>query len=328
MSVTSITERIKRCSFVKRCFRQCIYVCKSIKGTVYMFVVKIAPQIHAKHEITRQKNNVLKQKRIDLKSPENFAEKMLYLKYFVYNKSKLVAQCYNKYEVREYVQKKGCGEILNELYGVWDSVEEIPWKSLPEECVVKVSNGYSNHVFKRRGESFLEEKAINTLKTSLKNSSYYFKISGDLFAYGTKQKIVCEKMLTSRWGYVAPEDYKFYCFHGEPKYCEIMWDRYGKDVAYKEVFVDLDMNDCHELEAGTLAKKIERPVCMDEMIEYAKKLSEDFPFVRVDFYIVDNHPVFGELTFTPMHNQTPESMVKLGKMIDLTRLKEYQHLFE
>lgn len=328
MSGRSVVEKVKRFSFLKKCYQQWMYVYRRIKGVILMCILKIAPQMHAKREITRQKNNVFEQKKINLKSPENFAEKMLYLKYFVYNKSKLVAQCYNKYEVRKYIHKKGCSEILNELYGVWDSVEEIPWETLPEECVIKVSNGYSNHVFKRKGETFSVEKAKQTLKNSLKISSYYFKISGDLFAYGTKQKIICEKMLASRWGYVAPEDYKFYCFHGEPKYCEIMWDRYGKESAYKVVFVDMDMNDCHELEEGTLVKKIERPVCMDKMIEYARKLSADFPFVRVDFYIIDDQPVFGELTFTPMHNQTQESMVKLGAMIDLTRINEYQHLLK
>ena len=28
-------------------------------------------------------------------------------------------------------------------------------------------------------------------------------------------------------------------------------------------------------------------------------LCADFEFVRVDFYEIDNHPVFGEMTFTP-----------------------------
>jgi len=35
------------------------------------------------------------------------------------------------------------------------------------------------------------------------------------------------------------------------------------------------------------------------MKTYAKKLSEDFDFVRVDFYIHNNTVYLGELTFTP-----------------------------
>lgn len=43
----------------------------------------------------------------------------------------------------------------------------------------------------------------------------------------------------------------------------------------------------------------EKPSCLDEMLAVSERLSSAFPFVRVDFYIVDSRPVFGELTFTP-----------------------------
>ena len=35
------------------------------------------------------------------------------------------------------------------------------------------------------------------------------------------------------------------------------------------------------------------------MIEFAEKLSKDIPFVRVDFYEINNKVYFGELTFYP-----------------------------
>ena len=329
MDFVDYLTALKKNKYVRMLYFRWKTVYLSVKGWIFLFIVKTAPEFHAKREIARQNNNVLKQKRLNIREPENFAEKMLYLKYFVYNKSFKVAQCYNKFEVREYIKKKGCEEVLNELYGAWDSIEEIPWESLPDEYVMKVSNGYSNHVFKRKGQEFSVEDAVQKLKKSLRVSSYYFKISGDLFAYGTKQKIICERMLPSNWGYVAPEDYKFYCFHGEPKYCEIMWDRYGEGHPYNEVFVDINMKDCHELEAeaGKLDETIQFPECMNEMIDYAKRLSQDFPFVRVDFYVTNGRPIFGELTFTPMHSQTYESMTQLGQLIDINRIKEYSALF-
>ena len=37
--------------------------------------------------------------------------------------------------IREYVKEKGCEEILNDLYGVYDKVEEIPWDQLPNKFV-------------------------------------------------------------------------------------------------------------------------------------------------------------------------------------------------
>ena len=41
---------------------------------------------------------------------------------------------------------------------------------------------------------------------------------------------------------------------------------------------------------------------MDEMVEYAKKLAKPFPFVRVDFYAVEDKVYFAEMTFTPSAN--------------------------
>lgn len=43
---------------------------------------------------------------------------------------------------------------------------------------------------------------------------------------------------------------------------------------------------------------VEKPKNLNKMIEFAAKLSEGFAFVRVDFYEIDGHLYFGEMTFT------------------------------
>jgi hypothetical protein len=45
-------------------------------------------------------------------------------------------------------------------------------------------------------------------------------------------------------------------------------------------------------------ESIEKPQCFDEMVQLAEVLSNNEPFVRVDFYEV-NGPIFGEITFHP-----------------------------
>jgi hypothetical protein len=42
-----------------------------------------------------------------------------------------------------------------------------------------------------------------------------------------------------------------------------------------------------------------KPLCFEQMMEAAQNLSEPFPFVRCDFYVVSDKLYFGELTFTP-----------------------------
>ena len=44
---------------------------------------------------------------------------------------------------------------------------------------------------------------------------------------------------------------------------------------------------------------IRKPFNLEKMIELAEILSKDIPFVRVDFYEVNTHIYFGELTFYP-----------------------------
>ncbi len=281
------------------------------------------PEKHAKHEMKRQKQ-VLKRS-VNLKEPKYFNEKMLWLKYYLYNDSPLVAQCYNKYEVRKYINSKGLGNILNELYGVWDNTSEIKWEELPEEYIMKISNGYAGHVFKRKGGEFDPIEAKNKLDSTRRKYGYFYYITGDLFAGKTKQKIICEKLLHSDYGYAAPEDYKFHCFNGKPMFLETMKDRnYTKEYAYKELFLDLNLNDRYDLEGEASPGKFDPPKCFDQMIEIAKILSEDFPYVRVDMYVENNKPIFGELTFTPYFNQTENSLTELGDLLDLTDVEKYK----
>ena len=46
-------------------------------------------------------------------------------------------------------------------------------------------------------------------------------------------------------------------------------------------------------------KSMPKPDTFEDMRIIASKLSQGFPFVRVDLYSVGDGPKFGELTFTP-----------------------------
>lgn len=297
-----------------------------LKSQYWNMMAQINPSSNAKAEMKRQKQkNLLRP--VNLKQPLYFNEKMLWLKYYLYNKSEIVGKCYNKYLVREYIQSKGLGHILNELYFVADSIDSIPWHQLPEECVVKLSNGYKGHVFKKRTIPFDVERAKKVLRDATNRCKYAFKISGDLFVYKTEPVYVCEKMLYASDGIGLPEDYKIHCFHGEPYYLEYIYDRdyESKTSFYKSAFVDINtMQDRHDLEGeASPIEKIELPKSFSRMLEYSKILSSDFPYVRVDFYEDAGEPIFGELTFTPYHNQTEKSLTELGSLIHLEDIEKY-----
>ena len=204
-------------------------------------------------------------------------------------------------------------------------MDDIEWDCLPYEYVMKVSNGYAGHVFKRNGEPFDISNAKKTIKQTRNKYTYFYSLTGDMFVGKTNQYIICERLLHSNLGYVSPEDYKFYCFNGEPKFIEFMCNREGGSI-YNEVFVDMELNDRHDLEGEAAEGTFVPPACMREMIYIAKKLSADFPFVRVDLYVENERPIFGELTFTPFHKQTEQSEIELGNLLDITDIQRYRDI--
>lgn len=128
---------------------------------------------------------------------------------------------------------------------------------------------------------------------------------------------------TNDW--VAPEDYKVYCFHGTPKYIMVC---VGREKGGHPKFYFFD----HEWKLARINRdsinapdgfSIEKPACFDKLMDSARKLSKPFPFVRADFYIVDNDVYFGELTFTPAGgidgNRLPETDIMMGNLIDLKK---------
>ena len=73
--------------------------------------------------------------------------------------------------------------------------------------------------------------------------------------------------------------------------------------------------------------KIDKPKHLDLMLKYSKLLSQEFVFVRVDFYEVKNEIYLGELTLSPSNSFLQWKNIKqnifVAKMINLTKIKDY-----
>ena len=139
-----------------------------------------------------------------------------------------------------------------------------------------------------------------------------------------KPKIIIEEFLEAIDGDVP--DYKFHCFNGDPKAILVIEDRFKKSKT-KKTFLDdnwdvLPIRRPH----STVNKKIKKPELFDEMLKISRKLSKQFPFVRVDFYNADNKIYIGELTFYPGGGVEPftskEWDAQLGKLLKLPDVKE------
>lgn len=232
-------------------------------------------------------------KKLDLKNPVGFNEKENWLK--LYDVHPEYTQLADKYRVREYIKDQIGEEHLFPLLGKWDKFEEIDFDKLPNQFVLKCNHD-SGSVKVIRDKSQLTEEELKKMKKffswHLRRNPFY---AGREYPYrNIKPCIIAEKYMVPE-GESDIEDYKFFCFDGEPKIMFIATDR---SIDVKFDFFDMDFNhldivNCHP-NAEVAPKK---PACFDEMVKIAKKLSQGMKFVRLDLYQIEGKVYFGEFTF-------------------------------
>lgn len=238
-------------------------------------------------------------RRLNLKKPERFTEKLQWYK--LYYKNELMPQCVNKYRVREYVELCGLEPILNELYGVYDRPEDIPFEVLPDKFVLKDTLGGGSTsviVVKNKSELDITETVATMKKWVCRNTE--IRTGGREWPYMHQTpQIVVEKYLEQENGDLV--DYKLFCFDGKARYIYV---RAGYAMDHDKgqmAFFDRDLNYLRGVGMDYCAIAEEKPqideTVLRKMIGIADRLSNAFPHVRVDLYEVNKQIFFGELTF-------------------------------
>ena len=258
----------------------------------------------------------------DLKNPQTFNEKLLYMKLFT--DTKLWTRLADKYLVRDYIKEKGLEQYLIPLIGVWKDVNDIDFDALPNSFIFKANNGVgkSEFLMVRNKTSLNVEEAKKFLDELLKRK-HVGVLSGEPHYKDIPPRIIAEKLLPSVEGEKSPVDYKVFCFNGKAEFIRTYSnrDKDGADVAtYSTEWKPMPEVDRGEARYHA-GKQIAKPENLEEMVQVANELSKPFPFVRVDLYNINGKIYFGELTFTPlgglMSSMTPEMLRKMGDMIDL-----------
>lgn len=264
----------------------------------------------------------------DLKNPKRFTEWIQYYKMHYRNPDML--RCVDKYEVRSYVEEKGCGEYLNELYQICDDASEIDFEKLPQKFVIKTTNGGNgDNVLVVKDKNSLDinatiHKVNSWLKKNYSNTSREWAYSGA----SNNPRIIVEKFLeNSDTNDGSLIDYKFFCFNGEPFICQVISERYSDEHIdfYNTEWKRLDGIVGLNPKATNSADGFPKPKNLDKMLDTARSLSQDFPFVRVDLYNVNGKIYFGELTFYPSSGYgifNPDSFdFKLGELFKIAQIK-------
>lgn len=253
-------------------------------------------------------------KRLNLKNPKGFNEKLNWLKLNDIHSeyTKLV----DKYEVRSVIKDKLGDGYMFPLLGVWNSYDEIDFSSLPNQFVLKCTHdsGSVRIVLDRSG---INHKEFNSFyKSRLRINSYNL---GREYPYkNVKPRIIAEELMGNG---DSPNDYKFFCFDGKPVIMFIATERSSGNTKfdfYDMNFSHLDIVNIHpQSDKGEIAK----PRCFEEMKLIAKTCSRGMKFVRIDLYEINGKVYFGEYTFFHgggFYLFKPDSYeLKLGELIKI-----------
>lgn len=256
----------------------------------------------------------------NLDDPRTFNEKVLWIA--LHYRKDIYTKCADKLAVKEYLDEKLGIEEANNIwckkYGSWEKVDDIPFDTLPNQFVLK-SNHSSGHIILCQNKDDIKIEDIKKeLNAWLKENLY--DLTGEWQYKNIKPKIICEELLDNNI-----IDYRIFCFNGEPQYVKLTQHNSKAPRGYDYAVYSIDWEKMNLLKTkGYGNKDFKKPICWNKMIEYARKLSSDFNFVRTDFFTVGDKVYFAELTFTPSSGWedfvTDELAVKYGDMIKLEKM--------
>lgn len=266
-------------------------------------------------------------RRMDLEHPKNLIEKINWMQFN--SDTTMWTLCADKYRMREYVTEKGFQDYLPKLYGHWENPDEINFAELPDEFVLKSNNGCGTVKIVSDKTQLDIPATKKLLRSWLKPYGY---VGGQSHYLRIKPCIIAEELLHQDedekvFSPTSLVDYKMWCFNGEPESFFVAFNRHNT------FFVNMALFDANwkplsqylrntNMETYDPQAYIPKPVCLDKMLDIARKISSPFPELRLDFYVINGKPIIGEMTFTSGYGYfTDEYYEYLGSKVDLSKVK-------
>lgn len=257
---------------------------------------------------------------LHLKNPETFTEKIQWLK--LNDRKPLYTKMVDKIEVKGLIRELVGDEYIIPTIGCWDSFDDVDFDSLPDQFVLKSTNGSGGCVVICKDKAHFDiSEAKRVIESTAKGN---VGVTYREWPYlDIKPRIFAEELITN------PDsedltDYKFFCFNGRPLYCQVIANRrshetidfYDRDWKHQEFFgLNPSVNP-----SGIILPK---PENFALMLQLAEIISKGHIFLRVDLYNVRGKIYFGETTFYPASGfgrfQPAEWDLRLGGLIELPR---------
>jgi hypothetical protein len=245
---------------------------------------------------------------------------MSHLKLF--HDNPLMAFCTDKISVRDYVARKGLAETLVPILAVYERAGDFRIDDLPARFVAKASHGSGWVLFCHDKRRFNVKAARRRFARWLAED-YSLRL-GETNYRGIAPRIIVEPFIEHEESFI---EYKFFCFHGTPKFVSVISSR----IRGEPVRGIYEM-DWRKTDYGSEGLKLD-PAILPEPPEFGRlkaiseRLAEDFLHVRVDFIVADGEVFFSELTFYNLGGfvpLVPEAMNEVvGGYLDLAEAPAY-----
>jgi len=265
-----------------------------------------------------------------------------------HDRSQKLITIQDKYLLRKYAEK--CDVSMASLLFVGERAEDIPFKDLPESCMIKASHGCGWNIIKQNHEYFYFgngsspglighiKKGRNGLRMALRlDEGDVLRICGGWLRkkYSTREwayhqmapRILIEEMLFPKSGKELL-DYRLYTFEGKVAVINVGSPAYRAKKVNVFFFPDWTLVPlgCN---AEPLPEPLPRkPESLPAMINAAGRLGKGIDFARIDFFETTKGVILGEMTVYPEGGKrlSPTSCrcfnVWLGKQWRVTSARE------
>jgi len=231
---------------------------------------------------------------LNLNSPKSFNEKLQLYK--IKHNDSLMTICTDKVLVKDYLKTldidisfpKTLFKFFNE-----SEIHRFDFNKLPDNYVLKANHTSQTILFSNKEKKLNKTDFLKAFRSWIKKDQY--ASLGEWSYKDIERCIFVEEFLDFKGK--PPNDYKVFCFNGDPKYVQVDYDRFDKHKRnlYTNKWEFLNFEYSHP----NLMPIEKKPKFLKEMLEISKIISTKFPFVRIDFYYYENKLMVGEMTFYP-----------------------------
>lgn len=264
-------------------------------------------------------------KKLDLKNPKSFNEKIQWLK--LYDHRQDYVKYVDKIEAKKYIDSVlGPGHTIPTL-GVWNDINDIDLELLPEQFVLKCNHDCGS-VFVCRDKKSIDWKNLKRRFTAALNRNYYWG-SREWPYKNVSPKVFAEQYMKDNDSSndEGITDYKFFVCNKTIKMLYVSRGLENHTTACIS-FYDLNGRELpfHRKDYQPIGEPLVLPSNYDEMLKICQIIADsvDNDFIRVDLYSINGNTYFSELTLYPCGTGIPfepeEWDDKCGEMLTLTNI--------